>query len=141
MRVKIESCARELRKTTDGRDYTGIKVNGTWLNCTGDVRNLYNKEVDLDIKGKWARVIESQDKPAASNGKAASNDHLNQHLNQHVMAEAVDFWWEKVKAMELVDEAKASVLCTLLIATADGRVKFEEPELPPDDDPDSTIPF
>ena len=35
-----------------------------------------------------------------------------------------------VKAFEMADDAKASVLCTLLIATADGRVNYE---LPPDE--------
>jgi hypothetical protein len=55
------------------------------------------------------------------------------------MAEAFDHWWEKVNATGLSDDAKATIMCTLLIATADGRVKFEEVDLPLEQDDD--IPF
>lgn len=56
MRVKIQSCARDLRETRDGRSYSGIKFDGRWYNIPGDHRKLYGKTVDLEINGSWARL-------------------------------------------------------------------------------------
>jgi hypothetical protein len=140
MLVTVESCARETRQTKDGREYTGLKINGNWVNVIGDHRDKYKKQIDLEIKGNWGQLVQlTQPPPAQAQSPAQKNGLGGQQLNQYLMAEAFDFWWEKVGAMQLSDDAKASVLCTLLIATSDGRVKFEEPE-PPEED-DSNIPF
>jgi hypothetical protein len=137
MLFTVESCTRELKKTKDGRDYTGLKINGNWINVPGDHRDKYKQQLDLEIQGNWGKIAQPNNPPAkaaspTSNGKG--------NLNQYQMAEALDFYWDKVNALGLVDEAKASVLCTLLIATSDGRVKFEEvDDVPPPADDD--IPF
>jgi hypothetical protein len=139
MLVTVESCTRELKRTNDGRDYTGLKINGQWINVPGDHRDKYKKQIDLEVKGNWGKIAQANNTPAAKAAAPSSNGKGN--LNQYQMAEALDFYWDKVNALGLVDEAKASVLCTLLIATSDGRVKFEEIEedAPPPGDDD--IPF
>jgi hypothetical protein len=137
MLFTVESCTRELKKTKDGRDYTGLKINGNWINVPGDHRDKYKQQLDLEIQGNWGKIAQANNTPAKAATAPSSNGAG--HLNQYVMAEAFDHWWEKVNATGLSDDAKATIMCTLLIATADGRVKFEEVDLPLEQDDD--IPF
>ncbi len=130
MLVTVESCARDLRQTKDGREYTGLKINGNWVNVMGDHRDKYKKQIDVEIKGNWGQVIEQQQAKAAPTQTPAGATHKN-GLNQWQMNDVFDHWWEKVGSITLDDAGKASIMCTLLIATADGRVRFEEPETPP----------
>jgi hypothetical protein len=140
MLVTVESCTRELKKTKDGRDYTGLKINGQWLNVMGDHRDKYKKQIDVEVNGNWGKIAQSAlaNNAPAKAASPASNGKGN--LNQYQMAEAFDHWWGKVDGTGLSDDAKATIMCTLLIATADGRVKFEEvDDVPPPGDDD--IPF
>jgi hypothetical protein len=151
MLVTVESCTRELKRTNDGRDYTGLKINGQWINVPGDHRDKYKKQIDLEVKGNWGKIAQpalANNLPANAATSAQGSQRLQEiysngkgNLNQWQMAEAFDHWWEKVNATGLADDAKATIMCTLLIATADGRVKFEEIEedAPPPGDDD--IPF
>lgn len=138
MKVKIQSCTKELRQTQKGESYTGVKINGQWYNVPGDVRNLYNKEVDVEIKGKWARILQ----PAASNGAGPNGG-------------VCISWWEYIDAMRTAHEAarelepddgqaRAALVDTAMIALTNGRVKLppkaeSESDAPPPDDDD--IPF
>jgi hypothetical protein len=139
MLVTVESCTRETKRTKDGQEYTGLKINGQWVNVLGDHRDKYKKQLDLEIKGNWGQLAQPT-QPAPAQPQPQPKPQPKAQLNQYVMAEVFDFWWEKVNGTGLSDDAKASIMCTLLIATADGRVKFEEPELPGEEE-DSTIPF
>jgi len=140
MQSKVEALGQQ--KTSAYGAYFGVKLAGVgWVNVQGERNDsLKGQTVEYEIKDpnakfKWAKLKLSASLPSAN-----SNGHGKAGLNQFVMAEAVDFWWDKVKALELADEAKASVLCTLLIGTADGRIHYEQPDEPPapfDDD----IPF
>lgn len=122
------------QKTSQYGEYFSIKSGDAWYNVRGTQdKSLKGKTVEVEGKqtqsGWWGRLkgeASTQTQPLP-NGKT--------RLNQFVMAEAVDFWWERIKPFELADDAKASVLCTLLIATADGRVNYELPPEVPEEDP------
>ena len=68
MQYKIESCTKDLRPLRGSQDqetlYTGIRIGTTWYNLKGDHRNLYNKVVDLEIKGNLATFTNPQTPPA-----------------------------------------------------------------------------
>lgn len=68
MQVKIEAATKQLRPLRGSQDqetlYTGLKINGSWVNLKGDHRNLYNKVVDLEIDGNLARFTNPQTPPA-----------------------------------------------------------------------------
>lgn len=136
MRVKIEAIGPQ--KSSQYGDYFGIKTaEEGWVNLQGtrDER-LKGQTIEIDFKatksGKWAKLIgKTSAQTSEHNGKPGG-------LNQFVFADALEFYWDKVKPFELSDEGKASVLCTLLIATADGRVHYE---IPPDMSEDMDDPF
>lgn len=132
MQIRVEAVGPQ--KSSQYGDYFGIKTADGWINLQGirDV-NLKGQTIEIELKdtksGKWGKLI----------GKASSQrgEHQNSKhgLNQFEFAEAVNFWFEQIKPFELGDEAKATVLCTLLIATADGRISYELPPDEPETDP------
>lgn len=142
MQVKVDAVGPE--KTSQYGQYFGIKCGDVWYNVQGPKQDIKGKTFEATVKDngkfKWAKLI----KPIESEQSASNGSGKKSHLNQFIMAQAFDFWWEKVKALELNDESKASVLCSLLIATTNEKSKLEY-ELPDDDVPpppaDDDIPF
>ena len=72
MQVKVESCTREVKTIQSGQRrgqvFTGIKINGSWVNVVGDHRKLYGKTIELsEIKhtqaGDWAEVLSFVSQP------------------------------------------------------------------------------
>jgi hypothetical protein len=128
MQGQIEAVGPQ-KQSTYG-PYFGIKIGGVWYNVQGNRdESLKGQNVEYDVKDpnakfKWAKI-----KTAPAPKAAASNGH--QGLNQFTMADAFDFWWDKVKEITLSDEGKASVLCTLLIGTAEGKIHYEQLDEPP----------
>ncbi len=143
MILTIKAVAKDPKQAQGKTYWPVLHTDQNWYNLITNDRPQQGQNFDVDVKlsefnGKtyrWANIIPQSQRALA---QAQSPAPQNGGLNQYLMAEALAFWWEKVAALELVDEAKASVLCTLLIATSDGRVKFEEPELPEAED---NIPF
>ena len=92
-----------------------------------DVRDSTYTYQGKQMTSRWATF-----KGMASVQASATNG--TGKLNQFQFAEALEFYWDKLKSWEMADEAKASVLCTCLIATADGRISYDFP-------PDESGPF
>ena len=67
MQYKIEAATKQLRPLRGSLDqetlYTGLKINGNWVNIKGDHRNLYNKVVELEIDGSIATFTHPQTPP------------------------------------------------------------------------------
>jgi hypothetical protein len=143
MDLIIKAVAKD-PKQAQGKTYWAVLgADGNWYNLITDGRPIQGQTLNVDVKesvfnGKtyrWANILQA---PAKAQTQQVQAQPQKGQLNQYVMAEAFDHWWEKVNATGLSDDAKATIMCTLLIATADGRVKFEEPELPGEED---NIPF
>ncbi len=137
MQITVEAIGQQ--KTSTYGPYFGIKAGDVWYNVQGERQDLKGKTLEVDVKDsgkfKWAKI---KGEVAPANAPTAVNGNGKRGLNQFVMAEALEFWWDKVKALELADEAKASVLCSLLIGTAQGNIHYEQPdEIPPPDDSDA----
>jgi hypothetical protein len=136
MKVKIERTARELRQDKNGRDTTGVMFGGQWYNMPGDMRKYFNKEIDVEVKGKWARLIESTPQQQGSTSR-----------NGHAGVE----WWDYKRMMEyahsmakelepdvVVEEnqgahvdrsrARSAILNSVMIAFADGKIVLPKEE-------------
>jgi hypothetical protein len=140
MQLKIEAVGQQ--KTSTYGPYFGIKAGGVWYNVQGDRQDWRGKTIEVTVKHsgkfKWPKIV--KEITASEPTDTDTNTNGKHKLNQFVMAEALDFWWDKVKALELADEAKASVLCSLLIGTSQGNIHYELPdEVPPPYDSD--MPF
>jgi hypothetical protein len=137
MRVKIQSCTRELRED-NGEKYTGVKINGQWYNWKGDHRDKYNKEVDVEIKGKWVEEPGAQQamaSAATSNGNSQKMDwtvyasfmrdahKLALELEPDILANA-----DKPEEIPVViaDRAAArhAILATAMIALGKGNFEY-----------------
>ena len=137
MKVKIERTAREVRQDRNGNDCTGVMFGGEWYSMPGDQRKLYNKTVDVEVKGKWARLIAA---PVLSNGHgnaAASasvtwDDYREMMERAHVAASGLE---------PDSPEARAAIVNTVMIAFSNGKVSLpkQDPEQAPPIDDD--IPF
>lgn len=130
--MKVQSCTKETRRTQSGVEYTGLKIDGKWLNCKGDVRNLYGKEIDGEIKGNWINLKQ------AAQGKQAA---VNGVVEWFSYAEMLDLAHEKAKELEPDDaQARAALVNTAMIAFTNGKVVL--PAIP-DDVPgdDDVVPF
>jgi hypothetical protein len=109
MKVKIQSCTRELRQTRNGVKCTGVKINNEWFNAAGDLRNLYNHEVEAEIRGKWVKLSALKVTPP-TNG----NGHAVQP------ADVIDRAYAKAKQLEPADAQARAVIFTALL-TLDSR--------------------
>lgn len=153
MQVQVESCARDLRRTKDGREYTGIKVNGEWINVMGDHRDAYKKQLDLDIRGKWAEVIKPAETPAARGAAPPANGHSG----AATLEDLKTFMFEAHKIAVMLEgdstdqqpdsnpvyfdraQARAAIVNTLVIAFTNGKISLPDGPPPPDDS--DNIPF
>lgn len=136
MKVKIERTAREVRQDRNGNDCTGVMFGGEWYSMPGDQRKLYNKTVDVEVKGKWARLITA---PVSSNGHGSA-------------APAASVTWEDYRQMmrlahsEATDlehddpQARAAIVNTVMIAFSNGKVSLPKQDEAPEPDQDD-IPF
>lgn len=147
MRVTVESCARELRETKDRRPYTGLKINGQWINVIGDHRDKYKKEIDVEIKGNWGQIIE----PPAQNPKqfdpraayVSSNGHKSgpipweqyklvmieaHELAQQMEPDSVDQKEEQAPVYLDRARARAAIINTVSIAFTKGEIAAPEDE-------------
>jgi hypothetical protein len=148
MRVKIQSCTRELRKLRDGRDATGLKIDGKWYDAPGDHRDKYNKEVEVELSGKFAKIIEANaDAGSSSNGHsgAASLEDLKNFMFE---AHKIAVMLEGDSTDERPDsnpvyfdraQARAAIVNTLVIAFTNGKIALPDGPPPPDDS--DNIPF
>ncbi len=146
MRAKIEKTTRDLKRI-DGVDVTGIMVNGQWYSIEGDHRKLYNKEVDLEIKGKWARLAQQQN----GNGQAptpqpkAQESNWEEYKTMVFLAKGlVDMIEPDVKRDDLGDlyidrsQARVALMQTVLVAFRDGKITLPQkaPEPVPEPAPE-----
>lgn len=97
MQYKIEACTKALRPLRGSQDqetmYTGLKINGSWVNLKGDHRNLYNKVVDLDLNGNLAKFAAPQTPPAPAQRPPAPPPPTNGHTPRWATRnDAVDAW-------------------------------------------------
>lgn len=132
MRVKVQSCTKELRTTAQGTEYTGIKINSQWYNIQGDHRNLYNKEVDLEIKGKWAKLL-TPPAPAAAPSAAQHGkplawfDYIQAMRDAHAVAlELEPDIPTGDTGVQDRSQARAALVDTMLIAVSNGKVALVE---------------
>jgi hypothetical protein len=147
MDLIVKTVAKDPKQAQGETYWPVLGADGNSYNLIVNYRPQQGQAFNVDVKEsvfknktyRWANIVHSI---AQEHAKASVPDRPAQPqkagLNQYMMAEAFDYWWEKVNATGLSDDAKASMMCTLLIATADGRVKFEEPELSEEED---NIPF
>jgi hypothetical protein len=147
MKAIVESCARELRRTKDGREYTGLKINGQWVNVIGDHRDKYKKEIDLEVKGNWGQMIvqtpNGTASKGASNGQIKWNDYAEMKRQAHKLAlelepDSTDRDTVTVTVLDRA-QARAALVNTDMIAFSNGKIAMEEDQPPPEDD--DRIPF
>jgi len=147
MQVTVESCARETRRTKDGREYTGLKINGNWVNVIGDHRDKYKKQIDLEIQGNWGKLVEPKTTgPASGNGHSGAatiDDYKEIAMRAHGIAASLE---PDIPNQDPGDQyvsravARAAIVNTFLIAFSNGKISLPEEDNPPppfDDD----IPF
>ena len=111
MKVKIESCTRDLRPLRGSQDqetlYTGLKVTidgqTRWLSMKGDHRNLYNKVVDIEVNGNLARFTNPQTPPAPAEqpppprpGLSIQNGHTPKWATREDAVDAYVFYATRI---------------------------------------------
>ena len=148
MKVKVESCTKETRLTKGGVLHTGIKANGQWYNIVGDHRGLYGKEVELEIKGQWATLIERASPSVNGNqrdkrdgGRIDWEEYVVAVREAHMIANELE-----PDENQMVEghinraQARAALVNTMMIALTDGKIGL--PPLtnePPVDDPGQIV--
>lgn len=143
--IKVEACTKEPR-IWQGKTTWGVKTpDKGWVTLYREQKPDRGEEIDVNIterKGKngmiYVDAFPVMPPLAVQAGIEKPKENGKKHLNQFVMAEALEFWFQRVNTFEWADDAKASVLCTLLIGTSDGRIQYELPPedeyVPPNDD-------
>lgn len=121
MKVRIEKTTRDLRRDRDGNDSTRVMFNGEWYSMSGDMRKLYNKTVDVEVKGKWARLVEATPHSNGIGPKIKLSDY----------EQAMQIFHAAAARLEPDDpQARAALVNTALIALTNGKI-----ELPKDNTP------
>lgn len=135
MEIVVKSTTKESRQA-QGKQYWGVKhEDGQWYNLITDSKPAMGARYKVEVKEtqfqgrtyRWANIVQQTQHFADSNGRAAK-------ITSDEGGRAFDFWSSKVNELsEWTPEAKASVLCTLMIATFDGKVASpKDDEIPPD---------
>jgi hypothetical protein len=131
MQYKIEAATKQLRPLRGSQDqetlYTGLKINGSWVNLKGDHRNLYNKVVDLEIDGNMARFTNPQTPPApAQQPPAPPPPSTNGHTPKWATRDdAVGTWiFYATKIAPYINDAYAIVKAAncLVMMEKDGEI-------------------
>ncbi len=138
--INIVAVRREGQTTSKGDFYWGIKINeNDWLNLVQRDKPQRGT-MEVEINGKWARPVAGS--PSAKSGPAAATKNGQAKWTDYLRA--FDQAFIKVAGgKEEMTAPEATVICSMLIAIADGKVappvNEEEPdEAPP---PDDDIPF
>lgn len=139
---QVEQIDTNCRPTKKGDPQISIKTDkGEWIKISGEgiLQVRVGQKIEISEpaqfgKSWYARLQAIDTTPAKQEPKEqapASNGngyHAAEKMNQDVGGAAFDFWAGKVNQLaEWTPEAKASVLCTLMIATFDGRIQFQMP--------------
>lgn len=149
MRVSVETVAKDLKKTRDGKEYTGIKLqDGRWVNIMGDHRDkkgMLMNVTEPKTLGNGKQLWCFEDTKA---GKAEAQGGGGAGSQSNVKSGAKTFanWDEFVKqahataaSIEPNDgQARAALVNTAVIAWADGKIivtEEVEPEPTMDDVP------
>lgn len=126
MRVKIEKTTRELKQDRNGNDCTGVMFGGEWYNMPGDQRKLFNKTVDVEVKGKWARLVQAQ----ASGGAHANGNGAGPKIKLADYERVMRRFHSIASELEHDDaQARTALVDTALIAYSNGKI-----EIAPEDD-------
>lgn len=143
MMVKIESCTKDTRTTKGGVLHTGIKANGQWYNIAGDQRNLYGKEVNLEINGQWAKLVKQS--AMAITGKSSSDDNqLQIAWEDYIVAVrkahlvANDLEPDENRTIDghiNRSQARATLVNTMMIALTNGQISLPQTGEPPGTEP------
>ena len=143
MKVKVESCTKETRLTKGGVMHTGIKVNGAWYNMAGDHRGLYGKEVDLEIKGSWATLVQAATPPtdfptSQRNGVPSHPIEWEEYVaamrEAHLIANELEpDENQTVEGHINRAQARAALVNTMMIALANGKLRLPPAGEPPEE--------
>ena len=145
----IEGVTREVKQTGNGKPYSGLKINGNWVNIEGDCLWMKGTTQSLELKqnGQWTW---------AKRGPQPSQQEQQQKQNNGAPGGGTDVTWSEYSAMlDLVHvvafrleandaTARAAITNTAMIAFTNGKLKFDEPEVPDSEEPpvdDDQIPF
>lgn len=132
VQIQVEAVTKEPR-IFKGQTQWGVKLPGNagWVTLYREAKPTKGEMIDVNITERRGNNGQSYKDAfpvmpplAPQTDKETPSKPL---FNQFIMAEAFDFWVMKVNELQWTDDAKASVLCSLLIATADKRIPYELP--------------
>ena len=151
MRVRIQAVTKETKRDKfSGEIVTGVKFNDGWHDMKGDMRHLRNQEADieLDAKGKWARLIEpivdvgpggrtivESNKlvtpTPVTNGKIPWADCKDMIILAHTLASQLE------PDNDMVDHsvARSSIVNTIFRDFCNGHIALPEEREPGEDEP------
>ena len=152
----IESATKEVKQTGNGKPYSGLKINGNWVNIEGDCLWMKGTTQSLELKqnGQWTWAKRgpqpSQQEQQQKQAQATNNG------KQGVTCQEYMIWLKKMhyQALQLEPNdatARAAIVNTAMIAftSTNAKLKADEPEtsvpeVPAGEEPppdDREIPF
>ena len=141
----IEGVTKEVKQTGQGKPYSGLKIDGKWVNIEGDMRWMKGTTQSLELKqnGKWtwAKRGPQPSQQEQANGAPGSGTGVTWSEYDAMLRLA----WSVAMDLERDDAtARAAIVNTAMIAFTNGKLKADELEVPDSEEPPSggdDIPF
>lgn len=147
----IESVTKEAKHTNSGKLYSGLKINGNWVNIEGDCRWMKGSTQSLELtqNGQWTWAKrgpqpsqqEQQQRQAQTNGASPGGGTGITWSAYSMMLGIAHATAQEFEPNDAT--ARAAIVNTAMIAFTNGKLKADELEVPTGEEPpvDPDIPF